>query len=81
MATDEELFQMSISAGDNFANYDNIPVEVVGDNIPAPVNDFLCLRPLILHNVQKSSYEVRFNLSYFTRKNAVCLKFRGVSFL
>ena len=50
MATDE-LFQMSISAEDNFSNYDNIPVEVLGDNIPAPVQDFLCLRPLVLHNV------------------------------
>ena len=64
LATDDELFQMSISAGDNFSNYENIPVEVDGENVPAPVKDFLCLRPLVLHNVKKSKYSVSFNLLF-----------------
>ena len=69
LATDDELFQMSISAGDNFANYENIPVEVVGDNVPAPVKDFLCLRPLVLDNVKKSKYSVSFNLFHEGKRN------------
>jgi probable ATP-dependent RNA helicase DDX4 len=54
--TDEELYAMSISAGDNFGNYKNLPVEIKGENVPPPVTDFLCLRPLLLDNVVKSNY-------------------------
>ena len=57
--SDEQLFENKISAGINFQEYYDIPVEVKGENMLASIKSFeasgLCL--LILDNIKKSEYE------------------------
>jgi len=60
--SDEQLFDdtNTISAGINFKDYKNIPVEVKGENVPASIKSFEAsgLRPLILENVKKTDFEI-----------------------
>ncbi|CAH1404191.1 unnamed protein product [Nezara viridula] len=58
-ANDEEtVFSSSISSGNNFSKYDNIPVKVTGENVPKPVNSFeeCNFSSLLLENIKKSGY-------------------------
>jgi len=56
----EELFGQGIASGINFAKYDDIPVEVTGDNKPSPIRSFgsAGLRPILVENITKSGYKV-----------------------
>ena len=56
--TEEEIFK-SIIAGINFDNFDKIPVEVSGDNVPPGINSFqdAGLYATFLENVKKAHYE------------------------
>jgi hypothetical protein len=61
-AGEEELFASSISSGINFSKYESIPVNVSGENIPGSIKSFsgAGLRPLLLENITKCGYKVRF---------------------
>ena len=39
-APEEELFKRSIQAGINFSKYDNIPVQVTGENVVKEISSF-----------------------------------------
>ena len=56
----EDLFKIGISAGINFARYESIPVEVTGENKVNKIESFEAagLRPLLLGNIKKCSYNV-----------------------
>merc|ERR1719187_1091952 len=56
----DELFGQGIASGINFAKYDDIPVEVTGDNKPSPIRSFgsAGLRPILVENITKSGYKV-----------------------
>ena len=56
----EELFGQGIASGINFGKYEDIPVQVTGDNKPSPIKSFAFagLRPLIMENITKSGYKV-----------------------
>ena len=56
----EDLFKIGISAGINFARYESIPVEVTGENKVSKIERFedAGLRPLLLGNIKKCSYNV-----------------------
>lgn len=55
---ENELFS-GISSGINFVKYDDIKVQVSGENYPNPIRSFeeSGLRPLVLENVIKSGYK------------------------
>jgi probable ATP-dependent RNA helicase DDX4 len=52
------LFTTGIHQGINFEKYDNIEVEVTGNNRPKPVEQFddMGLLPTFLQNVKKAGY-------------------------
>ena len=52
------LFGNGVSAGINFDKYDNIEVQVSGDNVPSPIESFQAagLRNIVLENITKSGY-------------------------
>lgn len=54
----ESLFTTGIHQGINFDKYDNIEVEVTGNNRPKPVESFddMGLLPTFLQNVRKAGY-------------------------
>ncbi|XP_049786610.1 ATP-dependent RNA helicase vasa isoform X6 [Schistocerca cancellata] len=56
---EDEIFGQGISSGINFDKYDNIKVEVTGENKPGPIVDFArCgLREFVLQNVKKCGYK------------------------
>lgn len=56
---DAELFGSGIAAGINFSKYDNIKVEVTGDDVPPPFEQFTNagLRSSLLSNIDKSGYK------------------------
>jgi len=55
---DQELFQ-SISCGSNFSKYEDIPIDVKGENLPQPMLKFeeSRLRQLVKDNIVKSKYK------------------------
>lgn len=55
---ENELFY-GITTGINFAKYDDIEVNVTGENCPRAITSFESagLRPLVLENIQKSGYK------------------------
>jgi len=57
---EEELWENNISSGINFSKYDNIKINVAGENKPDPVAKFsdagLC--PLVFSNVTRANYSV-----------------------
>ncbi|GLV43348.1 vasa [Carabus blaptoides fortunei] len=55
---ESEMFGTSITSGINFDKYDNIPVEVTGDNVLPAINSFAeaNLRQILLDNIKKSGY-------------------------
>jgi len=59
--TDNELYDEihTISSGINFDHYENIKVEVKGENAPKKMDSFETsgLRPLVLDNVKKAKYK------------------------
>ncbi|XP_030377613.1 ATP-dependent RNA helicase vasa [Scaptodrosophila lebanonensis] len=57
---ESDVFSSGISSGINFGKYDNIPVKVTGENVPAPIKAFseANLRGIISENVTKSGYKV-----------------------
>jgi len=57
-ASEEELFK-TITAGINFEKYQNIPVEVRGNNVPSPVQSFygVGLNDLIETNIGRAKYK------------------------
>ena len=52
------LFGNGVSAGINFDKYDNIEVQVSGENVPSPIESFQAagLRNIVLENITKSGY-------------------------
>uniref|UniRef100_A0A1B0CP88 RNA helicase n=1 Tax=Lutzomyia longipalpis TaxID=7200 RepID=A0A1B0CP88_LUTLO len=61
LPTDEtEIFSSKIDQGVNFGNFQKIPVNVSGENVPPPITDFKSsgLREFLLTNVEKSGYTV-----------------------
>lgn len=62
MAADEnlekELFDKKPSNGINFDSYDDIPVEVTGENLPKPINNFdeLHFHEIIQNNINLTNY-------------------------
>ncbi|KAJ3038161.1 hypothetical protein HDV00_000961 [Rhizophlyctis rosea] len=57
-AMERKLFGSRISSGINFDNYDKIPVQTSGYNIPRPLMNFqdADLHPLIKENIQLAGY-------------------------
>ncbi|XP_033152140.1 ATP-dependent RNA helicase vasa isoform X11 [Drosophila mauritiana] len=55
-----EIFSSGIASGINFSKYDNIPVKVTGNDVPAGIKNFTSadLRDIIVENVKKSGYKV-----------------------
>ena len=56
----EALFGQGISSGINFGKYDNIPVNLTGENKPSAIKTFAAagLRPILIDNIKKSGYKV-----------------------
>jgi ATP-dependent RNA helicase DDX3X len=52
------LYGAQQNSGINFKNYDDIPVDVSGNNIPAPISDFENseLDPLVKFNIKLAGY-------------------------
>lgn len=55
---EDEMFANHIESGINFNQFDKIPVESKGENVPKPIDDFKQsgLRSFLLTNVERSGY-------------------------
>lgn len=55
---DEDLFE-TVTEGINFQKFDNIPVQVSGENIPEPIQRFseIAKDPSVVEAVKKSGYQ------------------------
>ncbi|KAH8306702.1 hypothetical protein KR044_007184, partial [Drosophila immigrans] len=55
-----EMFSTGILSGINFSKYDNIPVKVTGENVPASIKSFdkAGLREILMENVTKAGYKI-----------------------
>lgn len=56
---EKSLFENGVEIGINFDKYDNIQVNVSGDNVPQPIESFEAagLRNIVLDNIKKSGYK------------------------
>ncbi|KAJ6643012.1 ATP-dependent RNA helicase vasa [Pseudolycoriella hygida] len=68
-ADEDEIFTMHIAAGVNFCKLNEIPVTVIGDNIPQPIKSFADagIQQFVLDNIGRSGYEVPTSI----QKNAI----------
>lgn len=59
LPSDEKLFENGVEIGINFDKYDNIQVNVSGENVPQPIESFEAagLRNIVLDNIKKSGYK------------------------
>ncbi|CAL7945638.1 unnamed protein product [Xylocopa violacea] len=55
---EKSLFENGVEMGINFDKYDNIEVNVSGENVPPPIESFEAagLRNIVLQNIKKSGY-------------------------
>ena len=55
-----ELYKQGIQSGINFSKYENIPVQVTGENVVEAISSFneIGLRKLLIDNLSKSDYQV-----------------------
>ncbi|CAK9830591.1 ATP-dependent RNA helicase vasa [Anthophora retusa] len=55
---EKSLFENGVEKGINFDKYDNIEVNVSGENVPQPIENFEAtgLRNIVLENIKKSGY-------------------------
>lgn len=56
--SEEELFKNQITTGINFDKYEDIPVDVKGENVPPPIETFLDsgLHPALMKNIERAGY-------------------------
>lgn len=54
----DEMFSTNITSGINFDKYDNIPIEVTGENVTPAIKSFETsgLRNIVIDNIKKSGY-------------------------
>lgn len=55
---EEQLFEEAVNSGINFDKYDDIPVEIVGDQVPDPIEDFADakMHPWLTRNLERARY-------------------------